>query len=313
MSGLAATGIAEISAISDVAADACAKAAAIAPEAAVVASLDDLLALELDGIVIATPSAQHAAQASAALQTGVAVFCQKPVGRSSDEVRAVISAARSANRLLCVDLSYRFTRGLQEIHSLIRSGALGHVYAAELTFHNAYGPDKDWFYNRALSGGGCVIDLGVHLVDLALWMFDEPAISVSSRLFAGGRPLEQVPDLVEDYAVMRLDFPDGATAEVACSWRLHAGQDAIIEAAFYGTRAAARWRNVNGSFFDFITERLDGTTATVLVEPPDEWGSRAIVDWAERLSRGAGFDPSATRLIDVATILDRASVEPCRA
>jgi predicted dehydrogenase len=311
MAGLAETGITEIAGISDVAIEACAKAAAIAPEATVVTSLDDLLALDLDGVVIATPSAQHAAQASAALQRGVAVFCQKPLGRTSGEVRQVIAAAQSANRLLCVDLSYRFTRGLQEIYSLVRSGALGHVYAAELTFHNAYGPDKDWFYDRALSGGGCVIDLGVHLVDLALWIFDAPAVSVSSRLFAGGRPLEQTPDLVEDYAVMRLDFPDGATAQVACSWRLHAGQDAIIEAVFYGTRASARWRNVNGSFFDFITEKLDGTSTTVLVEPPDEWESRAIVDWARRLGRGDGFDPGATRLIDVAAILDRASVEPC--
>jgi predicted dehydrogenase len=48
------------------------------------------------------------------------------------------------------------------------------VFAVDLVFHNAYGPDKPWFYDPELSGGGCVMDLGVHLVDLALWSLDFP-------------------------------------------------------------------------------------------------------------------------------------------
>jgi len=61
-------------------------------------------------------------------------------------------------------------------------------YLADLIFHNAYGPDKPWFYDRTLSGGGCVIDLGIHLVDLALWNLDFPKVmNVTSRLFAPGQ------------------------------------------------------------------------------------------------------------------------------
>jgi predicted dehydrogenase len=61
-------------------------------------------------VVIATPSALHAEQSIAALTSGAAVFCQKPLGRTADEVRQVVDAARTADRLLAVDLSYRFHR-----------------------------------------------------------------------------------------------------------------------------------------------------------------------------------------------------------
>lgn len=85
----------------------------IAPAAIAVASVHELLELPLDGVVIATPSALHAEQAMSALDRGLAVFCQKPLGRSAAEARAVVDAARAANRLLGVDFSYRFTAAAQ--------------------------------------------------------------------------------------------------------------------------------------------------------------------------------------------------------
>ncbi len=305
MAGLAAAGVADIIAVADPVADAAATAAAEVGAPRALGSLDELLELDLDGLVIATPSALHAAQSIASLDRGLAVFCQKPLGRNASEVDEVVKSARNVNRLLGVDFSYRFTDGLQKIRALIQSGAIGSVYAADLTFHNAYGPDKPWFYDRRLSGGGCLVDLGVHLVDLALWMLDRPVATVSGRLFSGGIPWNPAGERVEDFAVMRLDFADGATAQLACSWRLPAGRDAIIEAAFYGTNGAARWRNVNGSFFDFVTERLDGTRATVISEPPDDWGPRGIVHWGRQLQAGGTFDSDIERVLEVSTILDR--------
>jgi predicted dehydrogenase len=305
MGGVADAGIADIVAVADSAIDMAAQAAAAVGAAHALGSLDDLLALDLDGIAIATPSALHAAQSIAALDRGVAVFCQKPLGRNTREVDDVVRAAQMSNRLLGVDFSYRFTSGLQAIHRLIREGALGAVYAADLTFHNAYGPDKPWFYNRELAGGGCVVDLGVHLVDLALWMIDNPVDRVSARLFSGGKPWEHSTGAVEDFATVRLDFAGGATAHIACSWRLPAGQDAVIGATFYGTHGAARWRNVNGSFYDFVTERLDGTKTTIIDGTPEEWGPRAIVRWGEKLCAGGSFDPAIAQVIGVTTILDR--------
>src|SRR5207237_4413923 len=119
-------------------------------------SFDDLLDGDADAIVIATPSAMHAEQAIAALERGKAVFCQKPLGRNADETRRVVDAARANDRLLGVDLSYRFTDALLKVRDVVQSGELGEIFAADLVFHNAYGPDKRWFYDPKLSGGGCV-------------------------------------------------------------------------------------------------------------------------------------------------------------
>jgi predicted dehydrogenase len=163
------TGLAQAVAVSDPSEDMAGEALALAPDAKRVDRLDEMLAMDdLDGVVIATPSAQHADQSIRVLQAGKAVFCQKPLGRTAAEVQAVVDAARAADRLLSVDFSYRFTQGMRQIRDLIRGGELGTVFAADLVFHNAYGPDKPWFYDKALSGGGCVIDLDVHLVNAAL-------------------------------------------------------------------------------------------------------------------------------------------------
>ena len=304
LEAVASSGLAEVAAIADASPELAAAARKAAP-AALAASLDDLLALDLDGIVIATPSALHAEQAIAALRRGLAVFCQKPLARTAAEAQQVVATAQEADRLLCVDMSYRFTVGMQRIRALIQAGALGEVYAADLAFHNAYGPDKPWFYDPALSGGGCLMDLGIHLVDLALWALDFPAVvATTSRRFAAGRLLLG-RDVAETYAVARLDLASGAAVQLACSWRLPAGCDAVIGAAFYGTDGGAALRNIDGSFYDFTAERYRGTAREVLATPPDAWGGRAVVDWTARLATGQRFDPTAWQLVEVAAVLDR--------
>lgn len=306
MEAMLATGAVEAAAIADPSPEMAAEAARLAPGAAVVSGLDDLLETGVDGVVIATPSAMHAEQSIRTLEAGAAVFCQKPLGRTAAETRAVVEAARKADRLLAVDLSYRFTEGMSRIAELLRSGEIGRVHAADLVFHNAYGPDKAWFYDTALSGGGCVMDLGVHLVDLTLWVLDFPAVrEVSAHLFAAGEPLGARPDRVEDYAVATLELETGAVVRLACSWRLHAGREAVISADFYGAEGGATLRNLDGSFYDFAAERHRGTARETLASPPDVWGGRAAADWARRLAAGERFDPQAERLVEVAGVLDR--------
>jgi predicted dehydrogenase len=306
MEAMLETGAIEAAAIAEPSDEAAAEAAKLAPGAERVDGLEALLALGLDGVVIATPSALHAEQSIAALERGAAVFCQKPLGRTAAEAQAVVDAARAADRLLAVDLSYRFTEGMGRIRELVRSGELGRVHAADLVFHNAYGPDKAWFYDRALSGGGCVMDLGVHLVDLALWAMDFPEVSrVSAHLSAGGEPLGRAPDRVEDYAVATLELAAGTVVRLACSWRLQAGQEAVISGSFYGTEGGAALHNVGGSFYDFTALRYRGTERETLSSPPEAWGGRAGADWARRLAAGERFDPEAQRLVEVAGVLDR--------
>ncbi|WP_220359442.1 Gfo/Idh/MocA family protein [Alkalilimnicola ehrlichii] len=196
---------------------------------------------------------------------------------------------------------------MDEIRRRIQAGELGRAFAGRLVFHNAYGPDKAWFYDRDLAGGGCLMDLGVHLVDLALWLFDFPRVEqITSRCFAAAERLSLSSNAVEDYALAQLDLANGVSLELACSWNLSAGCDAEIEASFFGDRAGARWRNVNGSFFDFNAEWHQGTERETLGSPPDDWGGRAALAWAEQLIANPAHDRArAAHYIYVAEVLDR--------
>ena len=308
MEALHKSGEAEIAAIADISRENALEAAKVAPNAEVVGALDDLFRMELDGVVIATPSACHSSQAIRALDQGLAVFCQKPLGRNARETELVVTAARKANRLLSVDFSYRFTEGIQKMYSLVRTGDLGDIYAADLVFHNAYGPDKPWFYDRDLSGGGCLMDLGSHLVDLGLWFFGFPVVkSISSSIFYQGQQLKAESGQVEDHAVVSMVLENGGIIRLACSWNVSAGQDAVIESTFFGTKGGVCFKNINGSFYDFTAERFRGTSRETISIPPEEWGGKAAIAWARQLrNKGGTFDTAAEKLVVVAAALDAA-------
>jgi len=298
--------VAEVVAVADPCEQNRTACAELAPRAEQGERLDDLLSLDLDGVVIATPSALHAAAAERALRRGIAVFCQKPLGRNEAECLRVVDAARAHDRLLGVDFCYRYTRAAHALRELVQSEAIGRVYAMDLVFHNAYGPDKPWFYQRALSGGGCLLDLGIHLVDLALWLNDERSVvRASGTLLRRGRPLRANDGEVEDYATADLTLASGARARLACSWKLPAGTEAVISVQLHGTEGGAALRNVGGSFYDFVAERYVRTRSEILVEPPDAWGGRALTSWARRLGRNPCYDPRVESVVEVARTLDR--------
>lgn len=298
MRSLAQAGTTEIAAVADPHAEALAAAGAIAPAAARGDSLEDLLELDLDGIVIATPSALHAEQAVRALERGIAVFCQKPLARDARETARVLEAARAADRLLAVDLSYRRVAALRAARALVAAGAIGALHTLDLVFHNAHGPDKPWFTRRRLAGGGCLIDLGTHLVDLALWLTGAEGVEVKTA-----RVLSLRCEEVEDQASAELALGD-VRARLACSWFQPAGRDCVFECTAWGGEGAVSVRNVDGSFYDFRAERWRGTAAETLVEPPDGWGGRAIAAWGRRLAAGRGYDRAADELEPLARAID---------
>ena len=305
---IAASDAVEIAALYDEQRDASEAARAVAPNAAIISSYDEILEDSIDGVVIATPNAFHVTQTVAALRAGISVFCLKPLGCNVPEVWQAVSAARESNCLLGVDLSYRFIPGMQQVRRLVQSGELGKIFSVDLKFHNGYGPDKKWFYQRAASGGGCVLDLGIHLIDLALWTLDFPRVAdVTSALFCQGKPIKPPCEEVEDYAVARMRTVDDVVLNLTCSWNLHVGADAEIEACFYGTEGAACLRNVKGSFFDFMAERYQRSHREVIYETGSDrnWGGLAALDWCERLAQGEKFSANTEEFLSSAAVIDR--------
>lgn len=307
MEAVASKGLAQVAAIADPQEEALEAAAEVAPAAAQAESLEELLEHELDGIVIATPSALHAEQAVAALGRGLAVFCQKPLACDAEETRRVLRAAREADRLLAVDLSYRHVEALRAAQTIVDSGEIGLLHSLDLVFHNAYGPDKPWFTKPELSGGGCLVDLGTHLVDLALWLTGATEYEVETA-----RTLSLQGHEVEDQASAELTLGGEVRARLACSWFQSPGGECAFECTAWGTDGAVSVRNVGGSFYDFRTEVRRGTAAESLVEPPDPWGGRAIGAWAWRLASSRRYDPAADELELLAEVIDGVYAEAGR-
>jgi predicted dehydrogenase len=267
------------------------------------ASLEDLRDCDLDGVVIATPSGLHAEQAIACLARGWAVFCQKPLATNAVDAGRVLEAARRANRLLGVDFCYRHVQGMSELRARIADGQLGRIAAMDLVFHNAYGPDKGWCFDRQLSGGGCLLDLGIHLIDLALWLHgSEPLQLVSRHLFTHGLPA--AVGGIEDLAIAEFQRTDGGLVRLACSWNAHLGRDALVQVQLIGSQGGAAWRNVNGSFYDFELEVYRGTSRERLGGFPDAWGERALKSWVAQLAADGSFDPQSLDIVRSAQLID---------
>ncbi|QRR00294.1 Gfo/Idh/MocA family protein [Dyadobacter sandarakinus] len=300
------SGLAEIAVVTDPSEECLAEALKLAPASKPTSIFEAaLLDPSIDGVVIATPSALHMEQAVMAFDHHKAVFCQKPLGRNASEVAAVVGAAARSGKLLGADFSYRYTAAFQAILPIIESGELGKIFAVDLKFHNAYGPDKPWFYDMSLSGGGCVLDLGIHLIDLMLVGLGFPEVNhVNSHLYSKGTRVT-AHEAVEDYANVTMDLSNDVSASLQCSWNLQAGSEAVIEASFYGTNGAVSMKNINGSFYDFEAYRHWGTKSETLVSPPDSWGGRALVHWIEQLASNPEYSIEAEEFLSSAVVLDK--------
>ncbi|MBI2755662.1 MAG: Gfo/Idh/MocA family oxidoreductase [Chloroflexi bacterium] len=198
----------------------------------------------VDAVVICTPNAFHGPQARAALEAGKHVLVQKPLALSAMDAVQTVRAAVRANRVLFVDYSYRFL----ETTGLLRTALarIGRPRSLRAAFRNIYGPGKAWFFDPALSGGGALTDLGVHLIDLALALLQpRSAVLEWARLgYTGGHPVEDAAELQ-----VRLDQ---VPLRLAVSWN-EPRPLTDISLEITGDAGVLRWENVDGSFFRFRT------------------------------------------------------------
>ena len=272
------------------------------PHATLHPGLDDLLReARVDGVVIATPNALHAPQALAVLEGGLPLFVQKPLGLDGAEVGRVLDRARRADRLVAVDYSYRHLRGAETLREWTRGGELGDVHLVEAVFHNAYGPDKAWCFDPSLSGGGALLDLGVHLLDLAFWIL---GAAPPLRVEGWTRDLPGHPG-IDQFAGADLVLEPGVRMRLTTSWHAHAGRDCDLRLTLHGTRAAAELRNVRGSFYDFELARRSGRSEEVVLSESREWMPRALLAWIERLAAGGRYEPEAEPSLAIAEVVDR--------
>lgn len=282
-------------------------------------SIEQALDLDgLDAVSICLPNFLHAPAAIAALEAGRHVLLEKPLARTVAEGEQIAAAVARSGRILMMALNNRFRPDTLALKRLVEAGGLGEIYYAKAGWlRRTWNPIvRGWFTNRALSGGGPLIDLGVHMLDLALWFMDNPApVAVSGATYARFR--EQVAAQVgqidtEDLATGFVRLADGRTITVEASWIGFTEYPDYVYCTLFGDRGGATVERFTGqSRLKLFTEPAPGlplvaapptqtdSTTTVLASFDNE--IRHFVDCVR-----SGREPSApvSQGLDVLRILD---------
>ncbi|MHB0859380.1 MAG: Gfo/Idh/MocA family protein [Anaerolineae bacterium] len=206
-------------------------------------SFEEMLRQEkLDGVSVCTPNFAHRDPAVAALNAGVNVLCEKPIAMNHAEGCEMVEAARRNGKILQIGLHWRFTSEAQALKRFVLAGELGDIYYGEATCMRRRGiPGWGVFTQKALQGGGALIDIGVHTLDHTMWLMGNPRpVSVMGATYAafGKRsdvvsiwaPWDSTKFDVDDMGVAMVRFDNGATLMLRASWA------ANIETAFEETR-----------------------------------------------------------------------------
>ncbi|MCC5829657.1 MAG: Gfo/Idh/MocA family oxidoreductase [Phycisphaeraceae bacterium] len=243
---------------------------------------------EVDVVDICTPNVYHSEIAIAALEAGKHVFCEKPDAVNAAEARKMADAAKASGKTLMVMRNNRFRPDARYIKRLIGEGKMGEVYTGRCGWIRRRGiPGKGgWFTTKALSGGGPLIDLGVHMIDLAMWLmgspkpvavtgstytkFAESDISESIHSSFGEKQADGTFD-VEDLAIGFIKFENGASLQIEFSWASNIGKEmSFVE--LRGTKAGCK---LGGGPMEIYGEESGALLDVAPVLPKEKLGGHA--------------------------------------
>jgi predicted dehydrogenase len=185
-----------------------------------------------DAVIISTPTHLHKQIAIDCLNAGKDVLVEKPLARTSSEGLEVVECAKKNNRKLMVGMNLRYRPDSMLIRSLIDAGEIGDPYYIKCGWIRKQSSSEKWFTKREEAGGGVILDLGINLVDLALWLADYPkALSVSTKnYFHNSRN-------IEDTSVSFIRCENSLTISIEASWNMAEEKDSFFT-NIYGTKGS---------------------------------------------------------------------------
>ena len=271
-------------------------------------SWEDLVARDdLDVVSIGAPNHLHAPIAIAALKGGRHVLCEKPLARTGAEAEGIVRAAREADRAVHIAFTQRERGDVQAIKRHVEEGNLGRIYHAKATWmrRNGIPGMGGWFTSKEMAGGGPLIDLGVHMVDMALFLMGNPEVEtvscatyaelgprgrggrVDTGLMKGDRPYE-----VEDLATAFLRLSGGATLNLEAGWAAYRESSDDFGVTLYGTDGGAEMKVKNYGTSDTVRIYTDvaGVPAVVVPEIEPRIGHLAVVRRFVETIRGGNWE-----------------------
>jgi len=227
----------------------------------------------IDVVHVCTPNNIHAEITIAALESGKHVMCEKPMAKTYAEAKAMVEAAKRTGKKLTIGYQNRFRQDSQYLHKLCREGILGDIYFAKgLAIRRRAVPTWGVFLDEEKQGGGPLIDIGTHALDLTLWMMGnyEPKIVLGTTYHKLGKkanaanawgPWDPEKFTVEDSAFGFIVMKNGATIILESSWALNTLEVDEAKCLLSGTEGGADMKDglrINGERFgELYTTRVD--------------------------------------------------------
>ncbi|GAA2685946.1 MULTISPECIES: Gfo/Idh/MocA family protein [Actinosynnema] len=270
---------------------------------------EDMLDPELvDAVVVSLPNDLHADYARAALEAGLHVVVEKPLCPSGVQARELAALAEERGLVLAALHDFRVEPAHWAARQLVLSGALGRVYAVRTRWLRRDNAPGGWYRDRDRAGGGVLLDLGTHRVDLALWMLGFPQVTTAHATTSRAL-LERRADGgdVEDTAIAYLELEGGVAvhAEFSFLGHLPRAEDVLLE--LRGTEGALRVANVGDSYRDYELTVFRGeggvheqTRYAQLPEAPSLYS-----DFAAAVATGAAPACPGEQAATVAELVDR--------
>ncbi|NWF70074.1 MAG: Gfo/Idh/MocA family oxidoreductase [Chloroflexi bacterium] len=278
---------------------------------------------QLDIVSVCLPNALHAPATIAAHQAGAHVLCEKPLAINAAEAQAMLDAAQRSQRHLMVCYNYRYRADSQWLYHVVHSGQLGQIYHVSASWRRETGiPGWGLFADQAMSGGGALIDLGVHVLDLALWLLDFPAVKTASgqtRALFGPRrrkmwlPPGQTPPPfeVEDGAVGFLRLASGASMFLQATWGEHTlPLEDHMRVELQGTEGSAILDIPNYRKEDTLRLYTEIEHQAVTITPSVRWDAPAyqhiglVLDVVEKLAQGVKPTTDGQQGLTAVRVLD---------
>ncbi|MBX3433732.1 MAG: Gfo/Idh/MocA family oxidoreductase [Pirellulales bacterium] len=254
-------------------------------------------------VIVGAPNKWHAELAVAALEAGKDVLLEKPMGTSVAECRRINAAAQAGDRVLQLGFVHRYTGVGRTAERLARAGACGEIYhaRAQLRLRRGVPGLGKWFTTKEIAGGGALIDVGVHLVDLALHVLGYPEIRevmgqtyatfgrwmrdyVYQDMWAGPPDYDGVCD-VEDAAHAFIRFVSGATLALDVAWAGNFPEASVPASSmgFFGDRGGMAFE-LFGNHVD-LTREVDGAVADERIDAPEtDFYYDQLVDFLEAVA-----------------------------
>ena len=241
---------------------------------------------DLDAVSIVTPNFTHAEFTQAALAEGKHVLCEKPPALNVHDTVRMVEAAKAKGKLLMFGFNGRFSEKIQCLKTYSRQGTLGDIYYVKTGYIRRCGNPGGWFATKELSGGGPLIDLGVHMIDLAIYLMGNPTpeyvFSSTYNKFGMRSHLKGIDWYksssfetgkfdAEDLAVALVKFTNGATLFLETGFDMHMKElEEIVYLEVFGDKAGARVE----PGFEIFSEQNDYLVdiKPVLNDPTLNWG-----------------------------------------